>query len=57
MAVFSLEKGCFCYPDDRQQALCPQHYVKATPIGKMELVQVLDPALWEWFLSTQRGGG
>ena len=49
VAVFTLSDGCFCFPDDREQALCLQHIVKATPSGTMDLKTVLDEPLWAWF--------
>jgi hypothetical protein len=41
VALYRMEKGCVCRPDDREQALCQQHIVKATPLGSMELVRYL----------------
>jgi hypothetical protein len=41
-ARFRLDRGCVCYPDDRIQDLCMQHVVRATPLGGMELMCVLD---------------
>lgn len=35
---FKLDTGCFCYPDDREQDLCPQHIIRATPVGSFELL-------------------
>ena len=53
LAVFHLPRGCFCYPDDREQALCPQHIIRATPLGEMTLKEVLDADGWEWFVQSQ----
>jgi hypothetical protein len=40
--VFELSAGCVCYPDDRYQALCMQHVIKATPLGgRMTLIEDL----------------
>jgi hypothetical protein len=41
VAVFSFPNGCVCYPDDRTQALCTHHSLKATPIYGMVLVEDL----------------
>lgn len=35
----ALEKGCACYPDDREQWLCAQHLYKVEPIGAMEEIE------------------
>lgn len=40
-AVYAMDRGCFCYPDDREQALCPQHIDRASPLGSMVLVREL----------------
>lgn len=53
VALFSLPQGCFCFPDDREQALCPQHVVNAEPIGEMTLKQILDEEGWAWFVASQ----
>jgi hypothetical protein len=37
VAVFALDRGCLCYPEDREQALCMQHVVRASPAGSMLL--------------------
>jgi phage portal protein BeeE len=44
----AMSEGCFCYPNDREQALCAQHVIRATPIGAMELVVIYQP----WFYQT-----
>jgi hypothetical protein len=41
IVVITLSKGCICYPDDREQALCAQHLVRATPLGDEELKEDL----------------
>lgn len=41
IAVFRFDEGCVVYPDIQLQPLCPQHIVKATPLGGMELVRDL----------------
>lgn len=41
VAVFALSDGCACFPDDREQALCAQHALKASPIGAMTLTKDL----------------
>jgi hypothetical protein len=45
---YAMPEGCFCYPNDREQALCAQHVIRATPIGAMELVVIYQP----WFYQT-----
>jgi hypothetical protein len=54
IALYAMDKGCFCHPNDREQALCPQHITSATPIGSMEMFRVLDPDVWEWFVGAIR---
>lgn len=44
VAVFSLDEGCACFPDDREQALCMQHIVRASPLGEMAMVRDLTEA-------------
>jgi hypothetical protein len=41
VAVYRLERGCVCYPDDREQALCPQHAVRSEPLGDMDMIKDL----------------
>lgn len=41
VAVFSLDKGCVCYPNDHRLALCMQHIVGMEPIGTFELMEDL----------------
>jgi hypothetical protein len=43
VAIYRLERGCVCYPDDREQALCPQHAVRSEPLGDMEMIQEIHP--------------
>ena len=38
-----LEKGCICYPDDREQLVCVQHWSKMEPLGAAEVVEVVYP--------------
>jgi hypothetical protein len=54
VAVYAMDRGCACYPEDREQSLCIQHIVSATPRGKMELKGVLDHAAYTWFLEMQK---
>jgi hypothetical protein len=54
VAIFTLPKGCFVYAEDREQALCCQHIVRATSIGEMTLKTVLDGPTWEWFKGSRR---
>lgn len=42
VGVFILDKGCACYPNDKEQALCEQHISKATPIGNMILKETVN---------------
>ncbi len=51
VAEFSMDQGCFCFPEDRRQALCLQHIEKATPLGSMVVSRVFDPDAWEWYNS------
>lgn len=37
----ALDEGCACFPDDREQCLCDQHWLKATPLGGMAILAVL----------------
>lgn len=52
VGIYSVPEGCFCYPDDREQALCPQHVIGATPIGGMEIIQDLTGGTWTKFMET-----
>lgn len=38
VAIYYFDKGCFCCPNDRLQALCEQHVDRATPIEGMRFV-------------------
>lgn len=29
----TLDRGCYCFPEDREQYLCMQHWIKLEPIG------------------------
>jgi hypothetical protein len=51
VAVFAMSEGCVCFPDDREQALCMQHIVRATPLGEMTLIRDLtvDGAFTRWW--------
>jgi hypothetical protein len=50
VAVFDLDRGCFCHPEDREQALCMQHVVKASPLGEMLLQRDLtDGTFTKWW--------
>jgi hypothetical protein len=37
----ALDKGCVCYPDDREQWLCYHHRWKSTPIGSFDVIEEL----------------
>jgi hypothetical protein len=41
VAVYELDRGCWCHPELRRMALCPQHSVQAHLLGTMELVEDL----------------
>ena len=43
-ATYALDAGCLCYPEDREQALCVQHIIRATPLGAMRLLAVVNAA-------------
>ena len=51
VAVFDLPRGCACFPDDRVQALCMQHIVKANDLAGMSLKVDLtvDGAFTRWW--------
>jgi hypothetical protein len=38
IARFSLPGGCIAFPEDREQALCLHHAMRATPLDGMYLV-------------------
>lgn len=38
VALVAVSRGCACYPDDRLQALCPQHIVSSEPLGSFQVV-------------------
>lgn len=42
-AVFHvrLDQGCACFPDDREQWLCWQHYYDCAHIGSIEVIESL----------------
>jgi len=44
--IVEYDRGCFCRPNARHEPLCIQHYVKSTPLGWIEIVEVL-PGPWE----------
>jgi hypothetical protein len=44
-AVFALPQGCVVYPDDREQALCVHHALRATPLGDEGMTLVRDLSL------------
>lgn len=39
IAAFAMDEGCFCHPEDRAQALCLHHAMRANPNGNMILIQ------------------
>lgn len=48
IARYALSDGCVCYPDDREQDLCVQHILRATPLGTMKKLVVYDEARMHW---------
>jgi hypothetical protein len=54
-ARYALSAGCLCYPDDREQDLCVQHIIRASPRGSMQLVRILEPRLF-WLAAGARSG-
>lgn len=48
-----LSEGCICFPEDREQALCAQHYVRMTPLGSVRVIEWLNP-VWERHFSEER---
>lgn len=50
VATFHLDAGCVVFPDAHEQPLCPHHAVRATPLGGMELVRVLEADTWAWMI-------
>lgn len=41
IAVFAMSGGCIVYPQEKIQSLCPQHIIRATPLGKIILIKDL----------------
>lgn len=39
--VCAMDRGCVCYPNDREQALCEQHFWKSEPLGSMVVIRDL----------------
>ena len=39
VAHYAMSAGCICYPNDREQDLCAQHENRATPLGRMVMVE------------------
>jgi hypothetical protein len=33
-----LPRGCVCHPADRYQALCHHHFLRATPLGGLDVI-------------------
>lgn len=44
---WAMSEGCVCYPDDREQDLCAQHAIRATPLGDMVLLVIYRPWFFE----------
>ena len=36
--VAVLSNGCVCFRDDREQALCEQHWCNLEPIGRADVI-------------------
>jgi hypothetical protein len=49
VAIYEMDEGCLCHPEDRQQALCMQHVERANPIGSM--IRLTDPDPYTLFRS------
>jgi hypothetical protein len=44
VALFRTPKGCICFPEDREQALCAQHIIRWGINGNaVEILKVYDP--------------
>jgi hypothetical protein len=56
LAIFAVSEGCLCRPDDREQALCLHHIMKATPLGSFELKEdfTLNNAFTKWWNNESR---
>lgn len=39
VARYHMERGCVCFPDDREQDLCAHHEYKSTPLGDMDMIR------------------
>ena len=52
-AIFEMSRGCFC-SDKTIQPLCMQHIVRATPLGSMELLEILEEGWREEILKRKR---
>jgi hypothetical protein len=37
-----LSRGCVCFPDDREQFLCNQHWYKMEPLGTVKAIEIQD---------------
>jgi hypothetical protein len=35
----ALDKGCVCFPGDREQALCAHHWYKSEPLGSFDVIE------------------
>jgi hypothetical protein len=46
VALYDMPDGCFCYPEDRKQALCISHIQSASPRGGMTPIVIYHPALY-----------
>lgn len=51
VAIYAMDEGCQCFPEDREQALCPQHVISANPIGGMEIINDLTGGAWSKFMA------
>lgn len=49
----TLSAGCIAYPDDRDTGLCLQHIYSIVPRGTMEVVEVYEPEVYEWYEGTR----
>jgi hypothetical protein len=47
IARFSTPQGCACFPNDRVQDLCGQHFLKAESIAGMYTICIFIPSVYD----------
>lgn len=57
VASYWMDRGCYCYPEDRIQDLCFQHIVNARPLGSMDVLQIFSQEMLDWLDKTWGCGG